>query len=170
MLGQPALVVGQGLSLSGANINLDQSINRLWIEGPGSMELPMPDHLNGQPVAAPGTMIVKWKQGMNFDGAYAVFEEDVDAISPTKHLQTQNLTVTLNQPLNFRDPDLQNRKQDAAFLSCRGGVFLESNDLDEKKQRTYVRIQVADLDFNPQSGALTARRSGLVEQRPARRR
>jgi lipopolysaccharide export system protein LptA len=156
VLGQPALVEGHGLTLSSTNINLDQRANRLWIEGPGSMDLPMPDHFNGQPIPNPGAMNVKWKQGMNFDGRIATFEEAVDANSPGKHLQTQTLKVTLTQPIKFSDPDLQNQKQDPAFLSCYGGVFLETNELDKKQQRVYIRMEVADLDFDLISGALTA--------------
>jgi lipopolysaccharide export system protein LptA len=157
VLGQPAVVDGHGLNLSGSNINLDRRANRLWIEGPGVMDLPMPNQLNGQPIAAPGTLNVKWKKGMNFDGLTATFEEEIDVSSPGRHLQTQKLSVKLQQPINFRDPNLQNQNQNnAALLSCDGGVFLESNEFDDKQQRTYVRMQVRDLDFDVQSRVLTA--------------
>jgi hypothetical protein len=165
VLGQPALIEGHGLHLSGTNINLDQRANRLWIEGPGSMDLPMPDDFNGQPLAAPSTMNVQWKEGMNFDGLIASFAEDVDASSPGRRLKTKILKIQLQQPINFADPDLQNQKQrKAAFLSCSDGVFLESNLLDEitKQRIAYVRLQVADLNFDLQSGVLTAAGPGWL--------
>jgi lipopolysaccharide export system protein LptA len=156
VLGQPALVVGHGLTLNGTNINLDQHANRLWIDGPGNMDLPMPDRLNGQPVPVPGTMNVKWRQGMNFDGLTASFNDQVEANSPTRHVRTQNLRVTLTERVSFLDADLQNRKRDAARLSCAGGVYLETNETDDKQQRTYIRMQVVDLEFDLQSGELAA--------------
>ncbi|MCC6124024.1 MAG: hypothetical protein IT426_03610 [Pirellulales bacterium] len=157
VLGRPALVEGHGLRMSGTNINFERSANRLWIDGPGDMDLPMPDDFNGQPLAAPGKLNVKWKKRMNFDGLYATFEEEVDAGSPGRHLHTQTLRVKLQQPIDFSDPELQNQKRrQAAFLSCAGGVFLESDELDKQGQRSYIRMEAADLDFDLQSGALTA--------------
>ena len=66
VLGRPAHVEGHGLSLNGSNINLDRGANHLWIEGPGSMELPMPDNVNGQPIAAPGTHAREMEAGHEF--------------------------------------------------------------------------------------------------------
>jgi lipopolysaccharide export system protein LptA len=157
VLGRPASVEGHGMRMNGTNINLDRRANRLWIDGPGDMELPMPDDFNGHPLPAPGKLNVKWKKGMSFDGLYATFEEEVDAVSPAQHLHTQTLRVKLQQPIDFSDPQLQNQKgHKAAFLSCSGGVFLESDSVNEKQSRTYIRMEAADLDFDLLSGALTA--------------
>jgi hypothetical protein len=164
VLGRPAHVEGHRLRLNGSNINLDLGANNLSIEGPGSMELPMPDNLNGQPIAAPGSLLVKWKEGMNFDGLTASFRKEINASSPMQHLQTDTLNVRLREPMRFSDPDLQNRKQpDAAYLSCLGGVFMESTQLDEQQQRSaYIRMQVADLNFDMQSGELVAAGPGWL--------
>ena len=53
VLGQPAHVEGRGLSLSGSNLNLDSGANRLWIDGPGRMDLPMNHDMEGQPLQTP---------------------------------------------------------------------------------------------------------------------
>jgi lipopolysaccharide export system protein LptA len=157
VVGQPANVNGHGLNMIGANLNLDLNGNLFTINGPGSMELPMPDNFNGQQIANPGTMTVQWKKEMRFDGLVATFKEEVTADSPGRHLHTQELEVKLQQPINFRDPNLQNQKdRKAASLTCKGGVDLESNELDEKQQRSYIRLYVVDLYYDLQSGMITA--------------
>ena len=46
--GRPAHCEARGLELSGSNINLNRGINRLWIEGPGSMDFPLSGNAFGQ--------------------------------------------------------------------------------------------------------------------------
>jgi hypothetical protein len=157
VVGQPANVNGHDLNMIGTNLNLDLNGNLFTINGPGSMELPMPNNFNGQQIANPGTMTVKWKKEMRFDGLVASFKEEVTADSPNRHLRTSELEVKLQQPIHFRDPHLQNQKdRKAASLTCKGGVELESNELDEKQQRSYIRLYVVDLYYDLQSGWLTA--------------
>jgi lipopolysaccharide export system protein LptA len=158
VFGRPARVEGHRLSMNGSNIVLDFGANDLKIDGPGNMEMPMPDNINGKPLAAPGSMLIKWKEGMNFDGLTATFRREIDASSPMRHLQTEMLSVRLAQPIRFADPELQNRKQpDASHLSCAGGVFMESVEIDEQGQRSaYIRLQATDLNYDVQSGELAA--------------
>ena len=40
--GQPARFDGGPLAMTGLNINLDQAANRVWIDGPGQMQVPLP--------------------------------------------------------------------------------------------------------------------------------
>jgi hypothetical protein len=130
------------------------------------MELPLPDHFEGQPLAMPGSILVKWSKGMNFDGIEATFEDDVDAAFPNRQrfLRTKMLKAKFRQPIRFSDPDLQNQKPDnAALISCFGGAYLESTEYDLPGDRSaYIRLQVADLAFDLQSGELTASGPGWL--------
>ena len=166
VIGQPAHVEGHGLSMNGPTINLDRAANRLWIKGPGDMELPLPDHFEGQPLAAPGAILVKWSKGMNFDGIEATFEDDVDAAFPNRqrYLRTKMLKAKFQQPIRFSDPDLQNQKPDnAALISCFGGaIWRAPSTTCWASAAPIVRLQVADLAFDLQSGELTASGPGWL--------
>ena len=65
--GSPAHFEGRGLGLTASNISLNRGNNRLWIDGPGQMDLPC-SKTSGQPLAAPGSLAVHWQQRMTFDG------------------------------------------------------------------------------------------------------
>jgi lipopolysaccharide export system protein LptA len=170
--GRPAHCEARGLGLTGSNINLNKGINRLWIEGPGRMDLPLPDKMFGQsPVAwqakaMSGTLLIDWQKGMDFDGSTAKFEESVSASTPQFHLQTNILEVKLKRPINFSDSKLQDRDQnEVENLSCWGGVFLENHSLDNRGQPiSYDRMQVADLAVNLQNGALSAGGPGWLNR------
>jgi len=162
--GGPAHFEGRGLGLTGSNINLNRGTNRLWIDGPGRMDLPLSNNtagqtlIPGQPTAMSGTLLIEWKKNMLFDGSTAKFEESVSATMPQQHVQTEILEVRLKSPLSFSDPNIQNQNQtDVEELRCYGGVFLENRSADAQQQpASYDRMQVADLAVNMQSGAVTA--------------
>ena len=68
--------------LSGPNINLHGSSNRLGIDGPGRMQLPLKKDLEGRPLAQPGTLEVRWKRRMEFDGRTARVRRPVSVRAP----------------------------------------------------------------------------------------
>ncbi len=81
---QPSRVQAQQLTLVGQTVQLDQSANRLWIDGPGSMHAEQTAPLNPQDTAAPAeaaagptSVDVRWAGGMVFDGQQIYFETDV---------------------------------------------------------------------------------------------
>ncbi|MGD0653454.1 MAG: LptA/OstA family protein [Thermoguttaceae bacterium] len=170
--GRPAHCEARGLGLTGSNINLNKGINRLWIEGPGRMDVPLSDNMFGQSIAAgqpkvvSGTLLIDWQKGMDFDGSRAKFEESVSASTPQFHLQTSILEAKLKRPISFSDSKLQDQDQNAVEnLSCWGGVFLENHSIDIRGQPiSYDRMQVADLAINLQSGALSAGGPGWLNR------
>ena len=111
VLGQPAHVEGRGLSLTGSNVNLDSGANRLWIDGPGRMDLPMNRDLEGQQLKTPVNVRVDWQRKMHFDGRNAVFEHSVVASGPTQKLRTEVLEVQLQRPIRFADAKMDKMDQ-----------------------------------------------------------
>ena len=120
-----ASIVGKGLNLSGSEIHMDQSANRLWVVGAGEMDIEQsavaaettPD---GQPLLTtdlepkvqPQDITLRWAGGMIFDGHKIYFEDNVSAAG----LQTgadddrtqirslsEGLSVKLSNPINFRN-------------------------------------------------------------------
>jgi lipopolysaccharide export system protein LptA len=164
IVGNPAHFEGRGIALNGANIHLDRGANRLWIDGPGRMDLPLSSQaagqalMPGQPINMQGTLVIEWKRRMLFDGRNARFEDSVSATTPRQHLQTDVLEARLRTPFNFSDPSLQNQSRaELEELHCSGGAFLENHSADAGQQITsFDRIVVTDLGMNVQSGELTA--------------
>lgn len=121
---QPATVSLEELRLQGQQIHLDQAANRLWIEGPGQMQMAaadpsdsqVPSLRDGSAVDQPalisaGNSTVTWKGGMVFDGQQIYFETDVqsssrqtsvtDASVTTTSTRSAALSILLNQRIDF---------------------------------------------------------------------
>ena len=153
--GRPARFEGRGLGLTGANINLNRGANRLWIDGPGQMDvLPLPAGPQGQTPAPPGTLTVDWQRRMEFDGRTAQFEEGVVATAGQQQLQTQTMTVQLQWPISFSQPNVQGTPP-VEEIRCLGGVSMEQRSFDQQQQLTsHDRMEVTDLAVNILTGAL----------------
>ncbi|MEM9943956.1 MAG: hypothetical protein AAF939_20520, partial [Planctomycetota bacterium] len=119
---QPATVISKDLRLSGTSINLDQSNNKIWISGPGTL------FMNGKSGEAPQfrpqatddsasfkTLSAAWKGGMMFDGSKIYFEHQVsmtaiqDAIEKAEFDQLEfvadceALSISLSQAISFEE-------------------------------------------------------------------
>ena len=164
---------GRGLvTLDGPNINVDLGVNRLWVEGPGEMLLPLNrDPLEGRPLAQPGQLRVDWHKRMAFDGQVARFESDypqrVNAISPKGRLLTAMLEVHLKQMIRFGESTGMQRpgqgQADVSRIFCRGGADLDSATFEPKGQVAAQRLQTADLSIDMVSGAVDAAGPGWLE-------
>ncbi|MEE8450505.1 MAG: hypothetical protein V3R99_01285 [Thermoguttaceae bacterium] len=161
--GRPAHFEARGLSLTGSNINLNRGTNRLWIDGPGRMNVPVDQDLEGKPLSNPGTLEIEWQQRMEFDGRKASFEESVTATGPLQRLQTETLEDHFRQAINFSAETFEADQQpDIQLLLCRGGVRMDSRTFEGQKQTSQESLQVVDLTINLDSGALTANGPGWV--------
>ena len=160
--GVPAHFEGRGLGLTGSNINLNRGTNRLWMEGPGQMDLPSMDRdLQGRPTANAGPMTVQWAQRMSFDGKTAHFEEAVVARTGTQQLHTETMDVLFKRPIRFADPRTQPEPEPEQLI-CRGGVMMENRTIDPQGMVSYERMRISDLNLQVVSGDLTANGPGWM--------
>ena len=154
--GAPAHFEGRGLGLSGANISLNRGTNRLWIDGPGHMDLPMPQGFQGQSLPLAGTLAVDWQEKMSFDGRTAVFEGTVVATAPHQTVQTEILEVSLKTPIRFDKPPQDGPQPEPQRVRCRGGVLLESESLEDGNRTSLEKMRLGDLDLDLLSGQASA--------------
>ena len=97
--------------MTGSNINLDRGANRVWIDGPGQMDVPLSDESQGQPPAAPGVLTVDWQRSMFFDGLKARFEHAVVATTGQRQMHTETMDAQLLRPIRFSEPNGQDQHQ-----------------------------------------------------------
>lgn len=158
--GQPAHVEARGLGLNGSKINLHRGTNRLWIDGPGWMSLPLDRDLEGRPATRNEQIDIHWQQRMEFDGRSIRFEDSVLASSSCWQLRTDSLEVQLREPIVFTatksavHPELHR-------LICRSDVLLENRSSDARGEVSRDRVEVADLTVDMITGDLVASGPGM---------
>jgi lipopolysaccharide export system protein LptA len=161
--GQPAHFEGRGLGMTGPNINLNRGANRLWIDGPGQMDAPLPANPPGQTPgvpaapaasAAPGMLTVDWQRSMVFDGLTARFEHAVVATAGQQQMRTETMQVKLLLPVRFSEANGQ-EKPAVEQIRCLDGVWLENRSFDAQQQlSSHDQLQVSDLNLNAVTGEL----------------
>ena len=160
-LNPPARLEGRGLKLAGTNIKLDRGSNRLWINGTGRMELPLDRDMEGRQLAQPGVLNIDWQGKMEFDGRTVSFFESVAATGPNQRMTTQELRVSLSEPIDFANPSMD-RKPDVARIECYGGVVMDNWSFKGPAQTSWDRMQSADLSVDRISGEIVGRGPGQV--------
>lgn len=166
VLGRPARFEGRGLGLTGTNIHLHRGANRLWIDGPGQMDLPLSQGQQGPTPASSEILTVNWRERMAFDGETAKFEESIVAVAMQSQarteLQTKTLEVKMQRPLRFSESSMSSSPQ-VEHIRCLGGVLMENRTFDAQRQLTaYDRLQVTDVGVNLLNGELTAGGPGWI--------
>jgi hypothetical protein len=169
--GQTAYVEADGMSLWGQTIDVDKAANRLWITGPGKLQLPMNQDFDGKRLARPQHLTVTWTRGMNFQSDTAVFTGGVVARSAQQVVNTETLEAKLNRAVDFAKPQVDAGRPDAkldqrldlAALRTRGWTFLEGRQLDETgAQTSFSQMGVNDLSLDRASGDIGGYGPGFV--------
>jgi lipopolysaccharide export system protein LptA len=164
VLGEPASIEAQGMKLRGANVHLHRSENRLWIEGPGDMQLPLSSDLSGKKLDAPSDVLITWQQGLEFDGAVALFGGNVQVQTANQQqwARAETLEVTMAKRVNFADakPGVKPEVQQIAFDR---NFALENRSLDKQgKLASIEKMQAESVRIEQQSGRMEADGPGWV--------
>jgi len=163
VIGKPAHFQGRGLALSGRNISLNRGTNRLWVDGPGRMELPLEAGLGGRQSSGGGVLEIFWQRRMVFDGRTARFEQAVTASTLHQYLQTETLDARFSQAIDFSEmKSPQELEPEIEQLICGGSVFMEGRDFEGRTQTSHQQMQAADMAVNLLSGVLEAKGPGWL--------
>jgi lipopolysaccharide export system protein LptA len=185
--GRPAQVSARGLTLSGATIHLHRGENRLWIDGPGEAELPVPrgglqmrtlqpppgenpDHPAANFPAAETIgevrpVKVTWTNGMNFDGFQASFAGEVKVRGEGEYAAAETLDVRLSQRIDFSAPQ-QAGPAEIALLTLAGGkspVIIQQITRDHAGEQTsFDNLRTGKVTIDRQANTLTVEGPGEV--------
>jgi len=155
--GEPAHVEARGMTLEGAQIDLDRGANRLWIDGRGMMTLPAKrgEEESSPPAPDEQTLRIDWRGKMNFDGQVMTFREQVVAQTEERRLQTEQLEVELAKRIDFSGRS-QSPETEVHRVTCRDGVLLVSRSFREGQLESIDRLAAQQLNLNETSGDLEA--------------
>ncbi|MBI3838512.1 MAG: hypothetical protein HY288_11345 [Planctomycetia bacterium] len=165
--GKPGYLEAGGMTLRGEAIEMEKHTNRLWIDGPGRMTMPIDQDLNGQPIARPQILNITWQGGMNFQSNTVIYERGVLVKSENQLLRTEKLEAILSRPVDFSTANQPgggpDERPQLAHIRCYGPAFVESREFDERGQQSrFNQWEGIDLEFDKATGAINARGPGWV--------
>jgi hypothetical protein len=139
---QAQLQLGE-LILTGPKVTIDQRDNMAKVDGIGFMEMPSNAAFDGGKPTKPGTRLtVHWNKGMLFDGKFAEFEGGVVAYQEDASLRSQNMQVTLDRAVSFKEGQKGSQNAKVEILACDGKVFIVEEKKDDKGNREkYYRLE-----------------------------
>jgi lipopolysaccharide export system protein LptA len=153
VVGQPGHIEARGLALEGATIELDSGQNRLWMNGPGKLELPLERDLEGRPAEMPDVLSINWHGRMDFDGLTFYCDQMVVARTRAQQLHSGVLEVAMNRRLLF-GAQLTEQRPEPEQLSCRLGVFAESRSDGPEGLTSIERMKAQEMSFHRGTGAV----------------
>jgi hypothetical protein len=148
-------VSGRGVSAAGGEILLHRGENRLQIEGPGEMQLPIAQDHTGKELTRPEILNVVWKDGMNFDGQTVRVSGQVSAKSESQHALAETMEVSLTKRVDFSQPR-RREPLELRELQLHGKVWLEHRTLVEGRLQSIDHLQVRNLRVDRISGQVLA--------------
>jgi len=164
--GQPAQVDARGMTLVGGTIHADQAGNRLWIDGPGRMSLPVSGEVGGLAAgSAPRKLDVSWKGDMNFDGQLAQFHQGVFSQLDRQVLETGALDVVLAQRIDFARRaagGAASTRPDVERLLCHEGVLLTRETFEGNQRTARERLRVSEMAIHQRTGAIQGQGPGWI--------
>ena len=172
--GEPAMVKTRDVELTGRDIQVDQTRNRIWIDDSGSAFLPLPQHVAARLSRRTATMQIAWQGGMVFDGESVACEKNVEIRGPAQIATADVLQATLAQPIHFdslsdrryssaKQATFHNRPAQAlATISLQGNVWAESRSFDEQGLASIDEFHLPSLTFDQTTGQLVGEGPGWI--------
>src|SRR5262249_19813948 len=102
-------------------------------------------------------LTIHWSQRMLFDGKYAQFRGGVMAYQDNAKLKCQELEVTLDRLVSFKEGPKENQNAQVEKLVCHGHVWVIDEKVDAIGKRVQCdRLVATELDLNNQEGPIRA--------------
>jgi len=179
----PAEMMGMESTIKCLDITLNQQTNQIAIKGSGtisSTQLALTSDLAGSlagtptgitPSSAPPQkkqLVVRWREGMDFDGTRISFKGNVVAKYPLQELYCNVLNLDLDQPISFIQPKAaQNSK--VRQVECLGKVYFvyeERDQIDPEKKKSLLKGENLDqIRLYPESGRFEGTAQGTGQGR-----
>jgi lipopolysaccharide export system protein LptA len=147
----------------GPVVNLDQTANRVWVNGPGNMRLPNKANLDGTPSQRETELTIYWCQHMDFDGQRAEFDPPrgllpegqkapsgggVRADQDNSHMACTTLQVYLDRKVSLREGDRGAPPAKVQQLICEGNVWVEDSTYRDGRLVAHRSMRGVELSLD----------------------
>ena len=160
--GQPATITAAGMTIHAETLHLNRGTSRAWIDSPGQMQLPLDRGLNGQPLATPEPLTIRWQKGMELDQDRITFRGRVSAQTTDGVLNTERFVVVLSGPVRF-DGAAQQRRSEIEQIECWEGVHAEFRQRDATGLTSMQVIELESIIVNQRTGNIEGDGPGHLE-------
>lgn len=166
IIGEPAILRGRGLELSGSAINVNCAANRAWMDCPGEIRFFLRRKTSPEKLDIPETMVVVWEGNLAFDGQRLDIRKNVRVRHPLHALDAQQIQATLREKITFSNPPQMKLPQDSlqiVDMTALGNILTESLVLKEGKNIANVKFGAHQACFNPTTGDLAVAGRGWMQ-------
>ena len=162
---KPARLQLGELLVIGPQVTINQEDNTADVQGVGAMNMPSDTSFEGgKPASAKSRLTIHWTKDMLFDGKDANFRGGVEAFQDGGRLKCQEMSVTLDRTVSFKDGQKANEKAKVAKLVCDRKVWVEDDKRDAAGKRVqFDRLTAVELTMDNQEGPIIAVGPGKVE-------
>jgi lipopolysaccharide export system protein LptA len=155
------------LTMKGKEVNIDQRANRAWINDIGVMQILAATDFEGNKLAQPSQLTIHWNKEMQFDGKRALFSGGVAAEQNNSHLRCQEMQVTLDRPVSFKEGERNGPPAKVEHLVCDRGqskqpVVVEDTKFEGSKVVSYQRLHCQEMHVDNQEGKMQASGPGIL--------
>jgi RNA polymerase sigma factor (sigma-70 family) len=153
------------IKIVGMNLEVDPNNSTVRVDGPGALTMLINVTPQGEKLPTPKRIFIFWNGSMLVAKKYAEFRGGVQAIVDSAKLACQELTVTLDRALSFKEGLKENQEAKIEKLVCDGKVLV----LDDRKDQVGKRVQfdrliATQLTVGNQQGPIIATGPGRCEQ------
>lgn len=165
-----ASVKSSDATICGRNqILFDEVNNRVTCSGPGYILRESATDLVGKAVETPQLLRIDWEKGMDFDGKLATFEGSVKAQQGSAEIHCQNMDVTFDEKIHFRQSREMKLKKAAVTKSkiltvdCDKDVIVYDAERREDGSERYSTLRAAVMHFDNQYRTMVASGPGVTQ-------
>ncbi|MFO0914658.1 MAG: hypothetical protein U0795_17000 [Pirellulales bacterium] len=189
--GAPAKLESQQMQLLSTSIQVNQETNQIWIPGHGEMTMPMAmassltaaggagaatsntaannsaaAAANGAAAGAGGLAVVRWKEGLKFNGSVIQLLSDVWVQTENQRIHMDRMEIQLAQGVSLLRPS-SNTTVEPRWVRGLGNVYGDSRTVGRDGRFGWERFAVGDFEYDQQTGAVRASGPGwIVSVRP----
>lgn len=191
MFGQPASVSDPKMNLSGEEIMLDRAQNLVWVDGRGTMSLPIDRDFDGKLLPVPTQLTISWLEQMMFDGLSAQFvgsvharqkneeftDDDIElrqnvepadrepTVETDNVLSCQQMKVTMESPVSFEklgDSSNDDAPPEIAGIVCDNDVEVSSHQMENGGLKSVSRAKFVRFAIDNRTGRVEAVGPGVL--------
>jgi hypothetical protein len=163
IFGKPAQLRDQGFYLEAHEaIHIDRAENSVWVNGPGALQFPLKNDLEGKPLEQPESLDVTWKERMTFDGTLAAFTGRATARMGDRQMTCQQMQVTLSDRVSFTADEQHPVEVQVAWVRCREDVVFKNFTYERQQLVEIQQAAVHELDVNRATGDMHAQGPGKM--------